>query len=75
MVRRCPKCNGRHYDLKMECGITRTYKDGRLTAVWYDVVTYRIATCKICGHDWDIDDQDEAKQLVEGCQSDKSKMS
>jgi len=53
MVRRCPKCNGRHYDLN----------------------TYRIATCKICGHDWDIDDQDEAKQLVEGCQSDKSKMS
>ena len=35
------------------------FKNGKLISHWSNVVTSRIADCLICGHSWDIDEQDE----------------
>lgn len=58
-MRKCPKCFSRYYGLRMENQVTMRFKDGKLISHWSNVVTSRIADCLICGHSWDIDEQDE----------------
>ena len=58
-MRKCPRCFARYYDLRIEQFVTMRFKDGKLINHWSNPVSSRIADCLICGHSWDIDEQDD----------------